>query len=43
MDLYYLYDIYYFESKLFLLYNIVDISGRELYGKVGKLYEIIKV
>ncbi len=38
MDLHYLHDIHHPESKLFPPHNIVDTSGRELYGKVGKLY-----
>ncbi|HHA0593733.1 TPA: cysteine hydrolase family protein, partial [Staphylococcus aureus] len=42
MDLHYLHDIHHPESKLFPPHNIVDTSGRELYGKVGKLYETIK-
>ena len=41
-DFNYYQDHIFFLMDLHYLHDIVDTSGRELYGKVGKLYETIK-
>lgn len=42
MDLHYDQDVYHPESKLFPPHNIINTYGRELYGRVGEVYNQIK-
>ncbi|MBL7574097.1 cysteine hydrolase family protein [Staphylococcus saccharolyticus] len=42
MDLHYNNDVFHPETKLFPAHNIYNTQGRDLYGKVGQLYEDIK-